>query len=190
MRLALIALIPVAAALAGCQPKQVWLSPPEPKAALCRSLAINLTRDNEILKSTFDDPQRPPPFEELQDEAVLPGGRIYMSMVTSLSDAQLLRAINSREITPAYVYEYAERLYRRGRPEAALPLAWAGTISPSPQRYRISKKGIQYSEATVNQIGGDMASECLASEICKDLIKERPLYWSHCHAMRYRNPTR
>lgn len=190
MRLALVVLIPVVAAIAGCQPKQVWLSPPEPKAALCRSLATNLTLNNETLKSTFDDPRKPPPFEELQDEAVLPGGRTYVSMVTNLSDAELLRAINSHEITPSYVYEYAERLYRRGRPEAALPLAWAGTISPSPQRYRISKKGIQYSEATVNQIGGDMASECLATEICKDLIAERPLYWGHCQAMRYRNPTR
>jgi hypothetical protein len=190
MRLALIVLIPITGSLIGCQPKQMWLSPPKQRAALCRSLASNLTRDNEILRSTFDDPQKAPPFEELQDEAVLPGGQIYVSMVTSLSDTELLRAINSHEITPSYVYEYAERLYRRGRPDAALPLAWVGTISPSPQRYRISKEGIQYSEATVKQIGGDMPSECLATEICKDLITERPLYWSHCQAMRLRNPTR
>jgi hypothetical protein len=110
-------------------------------------------------------------------------------MVTNLSDAELLRAINSHEITPSYAYEYAERLYRRGHPEEALPLAWVGTISPSPRRYRISKKGVQYSEAIVNQIGGDMPSECLAVEICRDLITERPLYWSHCQALRYRNPT-
>ena len=190
MRSALIVLIPVVVAVAGCQPKQVWLSPPKSKDALCRSLSTNLVHNNETLRSTFDDPRKPPPFEELQDEAVLPGGRTYMSMVTALSDAELVRAINSSEITPSYVYEYAERLYRRGHANTALPLAWAGTISPSPQRYRMSKSGFQYSAATVKQIGGDMPSECLAVEICKDFIKERPLYWSQCQVMRYRNPTR
>jgi hypothetical protein len=191
MRLALIVLIPITGALVGCQPKQVWLSPPKQKDALCRSLASNLARNNEILQTFYEGDQKLPPFEELQDEAVLPGGRIYVSMVTNLSDRELLRAINNREITPSYVYEYAERLYRRGHPDKALPLAWAGTISPSPQKYRFSKKyGIQYSENVVKQIGGDMPSECLATEICKELITERPLYWSHCQAMRYRNRTR
>jgi len=178
-------------ALAGCQPtRHDWVSPPVGKAALCKRVGDNVTRNNQILRSTFDDPNKPVPFDQLQDEAVLPGGRTYVAMVSSLSDAELIRAINSIEITPSYVYEYAERLYRRGRLEESLPLAYSGTISPSPLKYNFSKNGIRYTEETVKQIGGYLPSECLAVEICKDMTPQRPLYWSNCQAMRYKNAKR
>jgi hypothetical protein len=149
-----------------------------------------VTRNNQTLRSTFDDPSKPPPFDRLQDEAVLPGGRTYVAMVSSLSDAELIRAINSRKITPSYVYEYAERIYRRGKSVEALPLAYVGTISPSPRKYRVSKEEIEYTSESVNQIGGDIPSECLAVEICKGEIVQRPIYWNSCHAMRYKNAKR
>jgi hypothetical protein len=178
-------------ALAGCQPvRQDWISPPAGKAALCRLVGENVTRNNQILRSTFDNPNEPVPFDQLQDEAVLPGGRTYVAMVSSLSDAELLDAINRREITPSYVYEYAERLYRRGKFEEALPLAYSGTISPSPLRYKFSESGIQYTAQTVKQIGADLPSECLAVEICKNMITQRPIYWNNCHSMRYNNAER
>ena len=135
-------------------------------------------------KSLLEDSERKsPPYTDLVGSELMPGGRIHVQMVSSLSDQELLSNINSK-FTPAYSYEYAEKLNERGQKSKALQFAYLGTITPSPSAFKADGNNLRYKTEYLREVGGYLPSACLAAEICGDAMTTKPLDYQSCPLLR------
>lgn len=171
--------------ICGCAPSaDGWVEVPSDRTEICKMVRDNIHKNNLMARNTLNNPKNLPDIKEVMDLDSMPGGQIYKNTVGSLSDDDLLAKINENNLALFYLYEYSERLHKRGREMEALKLAYLGTLPNLPKKYSISEKSIKY-KGVVPDIGGGFApSDCLATEICGDFVVEKPLYWNNCQRIR------
>jgi hypothetical protein len=146
----------------------------------------NIHKNNIMARDTLNHPDKLPDLRSVVDLDLMPNGYIYEKEIASLSDEDLLIAINNKKFSLFYVYEYAERLHKRGMEIEALRVSYLGTLPILPKKYSISRGSVRYRGEVSNVGSGFMPSDCLASEICGDLVAEKPLYSESCRVVRSR----
>jgi len=172
----------LAVTLAACGPiGEDWVQIDQGHAELCRLASTRISAVNQRLAAYRREGI--PRLSVLDDAELLPKGRIYGQMVSSLSDQQLIKEINEK-FSPSYAYEFAERLHRQGRDEEALRFAYAGLLELNPIAYRTDGRNISYRNKFLREYGGYPPSECLAYSLCSDVGSEKPDFIADCDKLR------
>ena len=171
----------VGVALTSCESAPSdWIEIGQGRKQLCLLTGDRIAEINQRLATSGNDISSP---SVLADRDLLPQGKIYRRMVSSLSDEALLRQINQK-FSPSYTYEYAERLLHAGRSEKALQFAYAGLTPMASVSFRTDGNRVFYKNEYLKEYGGYPPSVCIAYSVCADQHIEAPSFLSNCKNLR------
>lgn len=160
-----------------------WIQVTQHRAEICRRIGANITDTNQRIAEYRREGLIGPRLSVLDQPELLPKGRVYRKMVSSLSDRDLVREINAK-FSPSYTYEYAERLHRRGNDEDALRFSYMGNLPLSPVAFKTDGRSLSYKNEYLKEYGGYPPSQCLAYVLCSSEGVEAPVFLADCKDLR------